>query len=182
MQRSVRRREVHLVVRAHPRMVEIRPHATIREVESAHRSAARVGVVVRAAQRAQRVAAASEAVDAGVIALAAAAVARAVRAAARVRQRAEVIVERVVLLHEDEDVLHLAQVALGARRRGEGEREQREEAGEVFRSHGRLGGRREPTRSAVVEGEKWVTSDRAGSSRIHDQVTPRSRRRQRTIG
>ena len=124
VQRLIRRGVVHLPVRADPGMVEVRLHAPVPEVESAHCCAAQVGVVVRAA---------------GVIAFAAWAGGCAVGAARRVRQCAEVIVEGMVLLHEDENVLHFVHVSVGSGRRCGRDREQHDETADVFHSHGGLG-------------------------------------------
>src|SRR5205823_726213 len=95
-----------------------------RIVEGSHTMALWAGIAVLAdeiSRHGRRLA--REAVDAGVV------VGRArtssprapgtvVRRVGHVRQHPEVIVERVVLLHHDDDVIDVLQVAVGTRRRG----------------------------------------------------------------
>src|SRR3989442_11651386 len=96
-------------------MVEIGLHAIVGLVEGDDELAIVVAIGVEAPKVACVVAQASEPVDTRVVVVPAGAAV--VWTARRVGERPEIVVERVVLLHDDHDVLNLAEVAIGGGRR-----------------------------------------------------------------
>src|SRR3989442_15999034 len=96
-------------------MVEIGLHAIVGLVEGDDELAIVVAIGVEAPKVACVVAQASEPVDTRVVVVPAGAAV--VGTARRVGERPEIVVERVVLLHDDHDVLNLAEVAIGGGRR-----------------------------------------------------------------
>ena len=105
--------EVCLLVRSGPPVVEIRCGAVVGQLEGADplHPRRRIGVEVPvAAVETGPLPLASETVDAAMVASRARA--GMIWTARHVRQHPEVVVERMVLLHHDDDVVHLAQVAL----------------------------------------------------------------------
>ena len=118
---AVRGGEVRLVVRPDPAVIEIGNDAAAVVVEGEHDAVVVVAVGVEADQLVVG-GEAGQPVDAAVIVLAAAVVVAiaipiaarmVVGAARRIGERAEVVVERMVLLHHDDDVIDLSQIAVG---------------------------------------------------------------------
>ena len=107
-------------------MVEIGLHAIVGLVEGEDELAVVVAVEVEAPEVARVVAQAGEPVDTRVVVVAAGATV--VWTARRVGERPEIVIERVVLLHDDHDVLNLAEVAISACRGRADEKKRRDHA------------------------------------------------------
>ena len=99
-------------------MIQIRPDAEALLVERVDHAAVVVEVRVCACEAAVRIDPAAQSVDAAVVVLRAEAESAVIRPSGHVGQRPEVVVEGAILLHDDDDVIHLVQVAVGARSRG----------------------------------------------------------------
>ena len=140
-QRIRRMVEVRLLVRSGPPVVEVRFGAVVGQFEGADplHPRRRIGVEVPvAAVETGPLPLASETVDAAMVASCARA--GMIWTARHVRQHPEVVVERMVFLHHDDDVVHLAQVALrvgGDRDAGQhGDAEERRSSTSTRTKHG----------------------------------------------
>jgi hypothetical protein len=107
-------REIRLHVTAQPLMVEVRLHAIILQMKGRDERAVIIEVGVEAPQLVGGVTLAGEPIDACMLVVLARPAA--VGTASDIGQRAEIVVERVVLLHQDDDVFHPAEITIGTGR------------------------------------------------------------------